>query len=126
MKQVALLRTVGHFKYAFVKMEILKITKHPEEMTIKCRWRVNGISGMKVMFTFWKYKLWKIRDVLNETEAWYDGFSTFYLGDDGLIIKHVVDKMMPDDDKVPLAVTTGAPKLALIVGLTEITPQVFS
>lgn len=93
LKQIALLRAVGHFKYAFVKMDIIKITKHPEDYTIKCRWTVRGISGLKVLFTFWKYKLWKLREMLNETETWYDGFSTFQLGDRGLIVKHTVDKV---------------------------------
>lgn len=93
LKQIALLRAVGHVKYAFVKMDIIKITKHPEDFTIKCRWTVRGISGLKVLFTFWKYKLWKLREMLNETETWYDGFSTFYLGDRGLIVKHTIDRV---------------------------------
>lgn len=95
LKEVALLRIVGHLKYAYVKMDIIKITKHPEDYTIKCRWTVRGISGMKVFFSFWKYKLWKLREILSEqeTETWYDGFSTFYLGDRGLIVKHTVDRV---------------------------------
>lgn len=90
-----MLRIVGHLKYAYVKMDIIKITKHPEDYTIKCRWTVRGISGMKVLFTFWKYKLWKLREMLseNETETWYDGFSTFYLGDRGMIVRHTVDRV---------------------------------
>lgn len=30
--------------------------------------------------------------------SWYDGFSTFYVGEDGLVYKHVADKMMPDQE----------------------------
>lgn len=45
------------------------------------------------MLTFWKFKLWKIREIFEEQEAWYDGFSTMYVGDDGLIWKHVADKV---------------------------------
>lgn len=100
VKQVALLRTVGHLKYAYVTLEVLKITKHPEENTVKVRWRVKGISAMRVMFQFWKYKLWKLKEIFADTEAWYDGFSVFHIGPDGLIYKHVADKIMPDDDKV--------------------------
>jgi hypothetical protein len=48
VKQVALLRTVGHLKFAYVKFEILKITMHPEDGTVKIRWRIKGISGLKV------------------------------------------------------------------------------
>ncbi|XP_055371340.1 uncharacterized protein C6orf136 homolog [Condylostylus longicornis] len=124
IKQVALLRTVGHLKYAYVKFEILKITKHPEDLTIKIRWRVRGVSGLKVMFQFWKYKLWKVKDIFEDQEAWYDGFSIMYLGEDGLIEKHVADKVMPDDDKhlavnSPLEASSVTPKLAIFVGLTS-------
>lgn len=102
VKQVAYLRTVGHLKFAYVKFEILKITMHPEDSTIKVRWRIRGISALKVMLTFWKYKLWKLKEVFEDQESWYDGFSTFYLGSDGFIHKHVADKMMPDDDRAPV------------------------
>ncbi|XP_061392382.1 uncharacterized protein C6orf136 homolog [Musca vetustissima] len=98
VKQIALLRTVGHLKYAYVKFEVLKITKHPEDFTIKIRWRVRGISGLKVMLNFWKYKLWDIKGIFENQEAWYDGFSILYLGDNGLIYKHIVDKVMPDQN----------------------------
>uniref|UniRef100_T1GTG1 Uncharacterized protein n=1 Tax=Megaselia scalaris TaxID=36166 RepID=T1GTG1_MEGSC len=106
VKQIALLRTVGHLKYAYVKFEVLKITKHPEDLTIKVRWSVRGISGLKVMFQFWKYKLWNLRKAFDDQEAWYDGFSILYLGEDGLISKHIVDRVMPDDNKEPLKSAT--------------------
>ncbi|KAL4084461.1 hypothetical protein QTP88_028274 [Uroleucon formosanum] len=37
---ISLLRFMGHIKYAYVKFNILKITKHPEDGTIKVRWRI--------------------------------------------------------------------------------------
>lgn len=78
---------------AYVKFEILKITKHPEDMTVKVRWTIRGIGGMKVMLNFWKYKLWKLHEIWEQTETWYDGFSTFYIGEDGLITRHIADKV---------------------------------
>lgn len=90
---MALLRTVGHLKFAYVSLEVLKITKHPEDHTIKVRWRVRGISAMKVMLNFWKFRLWQLKEVFAHQEAWYDGFSTFSVGHDGLIIKHVADRV---------------------------------
>lgn len=66
VKQVALLKTVGHFKFAYVKFEILKITQHPEDSTIKVRWRIRGVSAFRVMLMFWKYKLWNFRRVMDE------------------------------------------------------------
>lgn len=69
---MALLRTVGHLKYAYVSFEVLKITKHPEDNTVKVRWRVRGISALKVMLNFWKFKLWKIKEIFDAQESWYD------------------------------------------------------
>uniref|UniRef100_A0A182W513 Uncharacterized protein n=1 Tax=Anopheles minimus TaxID=112268 RepID=A0A182W513_9DIPT len=122
VKQIALLRTVGHLKFAYVTFEILKITKHPEDNTVKVRWRIRGISALKVMLQFWKYKLWKLKEIFDEQEAWYDGFSVLYVGPDGLVAKHI----MPDDDTVKVPPKTiVSPKLALMVGLTaEICPVV--
>ncbi|XP_023017427.2 uncharacterized protein C6orf136 homolog [Leptinotarsa decemlineata] len=118
IRQVALLRTLGHLKFAYVKFEIMKITQHPEDSTIKVRWRIIGISAWKVMLTFWKFKLWNYREMLDKTENWYDGFSTFYVNSDGKVVKHVADKMMPDSDRITDAKTiTTAAKLAAILGL---------
>ncbi|XP_076275546.1 uncharacterized protein LOC143206748 [Rhynchophorus ferrugineus] len=119
VKQVALLRTVGHIKFAYVKFEVLKITQHPEEGTVKVRWRIRGISALKIMFQFWRYKLWEWKQLFEKSDSWYDGFSTFYVNSDGLIVKHVADKMMPDSDRVA---TTGpsnldTAKLAYIIGI---------
>lgn len=118
VKEVALLRCVGHLKYAYVRFEILKITQHPEEGTIKVRWRICGISGLKVLLQFWRYKLWQWKEVLQKQESWYDGFSTFHVSSKGLVTLHVADKMMPDDDKVT-ETNKGilAAKLALLLGL---------
>uniref|UniRef100_A0A182KB31 Uncharacterized protein n=1 Tax=Anopheles christyi TaxID=43041 RepID=A0A182KB31_9DIPT len=126
VKQIALLRTVGHLKFAYVTFEVLKITKHPEDNTVKVRWRIRGISALKVMLQFWKYKLWKLKEIFEGQEAWYDGFSVLYVGPDGLVSKHVADKIMPDDDTVKVAPKSiVSPKLALVVGLTaEIYPVV--
>lgn len=69
VKQIALLRTIGHLKYAYVKLEIIKITKHSDDGTIQIRWRVRGISGLKVMLKFWKYKLWKLKEIFEDQES---------------------------------------------------------
>ncbi|XP_046644132.1 uncharacterized protein LOC124329140 [Daphnia pulicaria] len=118
VKQVALLRCVGHLKYAYVRFEILKITQHPEEGTIKVRWRITGISGLKVLLQFWRYKLWQWKEILQKQESWYDGFSTFQVNSNGVVSLHVADKMMPDDEKVA-ETNKGllAAKLALLLGL---------
>lgn len=69
VRQIALLRTVGHLRYAYVKLEVLKITKHPEDSSVKVRWRIRGLSGLKVMVFFWKYRLWNIKEIFDKTES---------------------------------------------------------
>lgn len=63
---------------------------------------------------------------------WIDGFSTFYVNSDGRIIRHIADKVMPDEDKEPNPIEKvvdklgqNVPKLALVVKLsTDIAPSV--
>ncbi|XP_045463078.1 uncharacterized protein LOC123672794 [Harmonia axyridis] len=120
IKDVALLRTVGHLKYAYVKLEVLKITQHPEDSTIKVRWRVRGVSGLSVMMKFWKYKIWNLKNIIEQSDTWYDGFSTFYVNGNGVIFKHIADKMMPDSDGARSEVRVShedAAKLMLLVGI---------
>ncbi|XP_066260839.1 uncharacterized protein C6orf136 homolog [Euwallacea similis] len=119
VKQVALLRTVAHIKFAYVKFDVLKITQHPEDGTVRIRWRIVGVSGLKVMVQFWKYKLWKMKETIQQNEAWHDGFSTFYVNAEGKIVRHVADKMMPDSDSVTEERSTdlNSAKLALMVSV---------
>ncbi|XP_043476733.1 uncharacterized protein LOC122507857 [Leptopilina heterotoma] len=98
VRQISLLRTVGHLRFAYVKLDILKITIHPEDDSVKVRWRIAGLPGFKVFLMFWKFNVFKLSESIKHQEAWYDGFSTFYIGADGLISKHMADKMMPDQD----------------------------
>ncbi|XP_066149305.1 uncharacterized protein C6orf136 [Euwallacea fornicatus] len=119
VRQVALLRTIAHLKFAYVKFDILKITQHPEDGTVRIRWRIVGVSGFKVMVQFWKYKLWKMKKTIKENEAWYDGFSTFYINAEGKIVRHIANKMMPDSDSVTEERSTdfNSTKLALMVSV---------
>ncbi|KYN21030.1 PREDICTED: uncharacterized protein LOC108760374 [Trachymyrmex cornetzi] len=121
VKQIILLRMVGHMKFAYVKLDIIKITMHPESDTVQVRWRIRGITGWKVFTMFWKYKFWRIQDAINTNhDVWYDGFSTFYVNANGKVYKHIADKMMPDQDTVTKKEDLRiAPKLALFTNLAN-------
>ncbi|XP_045129812.1 uncharacterized protein LOC123515110 [Portunus trituberculatus] len=119
VRQVALLRTVGHLKFAYVKFDVLKMTKHAEEGCIKVRWRIKGLSGLKAIVKFWKVKLWNWRSVEDQMVHWYDGFSTFYVGGDGLVHTHIADSMMPDEEKQVVNKDPLAVKMAALLGLVH-------
>jgi Uncharacterized conserved protein (DUF2358) len=52
-----------------VRFEVLKITQHPEEGAVKVRWRIRGISGLKIFLTFWRYKLWQWKELMEKQES---------------------------------------------------------
>lgn len=69
MKQISVLRTIGHIRFAYVRLDILKITQNPEDSSVKVRWRIRGLSGLKVIVLFWKYKLWKIKEIFEKSDS---------------------------------------------------------
>ncbi|CAK9292068.1 unnamed protein product [Gordionus sp. m RMFG-2023] len=97
------LKLINKLKYAEVKLNILKMTLHTESRTIKIRWQLTGISNISAFFKIWKKDRF---DIVK------DGFSTFFLDSNGLVIKHLMDKMMMDED---YKLSTGANIKANIV-----------
>ncbi|KAJ8341985.1 hypothetical protein SKAU_G00319130 [Synaphobranchus kaupii] len=75
------------FYFADVRLEVLKLTKHSEDGTVRARWRLRGLPFHLVLLRFYR----KDKTHLYRT---YDAFSTFYLGPDGLIHRHRVEKVM--------------------------------
>ncbi|XP_047344882.1 uncharacterized protein LOC124947161 [Vespa velutina] len=121
IKQIALVKTIGHLKFAYIKLNVLKITIDPEDDTIKVRWRISGITGLKALFTLWRFKLWKMKEALNDAEVWYDGFSTYYVDVNGKVYKHVIDKLMPDQNQLfEKGKPEVATKLALFIGVQDL------
>lgn len=68
IKQLALLKLIGHIKFAYIKLDIIKITMHPDDATVKVRWRIRGVTGIKMLLLFWKYKIWKIKDAIGRDQ----------------------------------------------------------
>lgn len=121
VRQMAYLKIVGHLKYAYVKFNILKITMHPDEGTVKVRWSISGIKGSKIFLSFWKFKFWKIKEGIDKFQtSWIDGFSIYYVRGNGKVYKHVADRVMPDEyrekEKLKPPITGN---VALFVGLSE-------
>ncbi|KAL5012085.1 hypothetical protein ScPMuIL_010636 [Solemya velum] len=115
--EMAKIRMMSHFKFAHVHMELLKSTIHPEDGTVKIRWRISGLPQIKTL-QFWKFTPWTYRKSLESESQSYDGFSIYYVGKDGLVYKHTLDRMMPDEplaDKKDAGVAT---KLGLVLGLS--------
>ncbi|XP_031628072.1 uncharacterized protein C6orf136 homolog [Contarinia nasturtii] len=125
VKQMSFLRLWGHFFYAYVKMDVLKITQHTEDSSIKIRWRISGITGYRILFKMLQFRVWDPKKMIEQHQkVWIEGFSTFYVNSDGYIIRHIADKVMPDENKEvnPIQKVVDKlgpmPKLALFVELS--------
>ncbi|XP_076864625.1 uncharacterized protein C6orf136 homolog [Brachyhypopomus gauderio] len=101
--------------YADTRMEVLKLTKHPEDGSIKVRWRVKGLPLYLLLLRFYK----KDKTQLYRT---YDAFSTFYVGSDGLVRCHKVEKVMQAQPPVLPKVTTLLAGALVALGVQEPRP----
>jgi len=101
IKFVNLIRILAHIKFVYVRFHILKLTKHPEDGTIRIRWRIAGMGVMRLALRYIPDQMWKRGNMDKATPSWYDGYSTFHIDGNNKIYKHVADRRMPDEDKEP-------------------------
>ncbi|CAL8295764.1 unnamed protein product [Merluccius merluccius] len=94
--------------YAEARLEVLKLTKHMEDGTVKARWRVHGLPFHSLLRHFYR----KDKSLLYRS---YDAFSTFYIGHDGLIRCHKVEKVM--EAQPPLLPRVGSLLAGALVAL---------
>ncbi|XP_054158906.1 uncharacterized protein LOC128957202 isoform X2 [Oppia nitens] len=113
IKQLSMVKLLAHLKYSHKRLDVLKITEHPEDQTVRVRWRVVGTPGLGIIFMFWRYSFNVKKSTAKDRSEWTDGFSIFHVGSDGKIDKHIIEKIMPDDNPfilglVPQSATAAA------------------
>ncbi|XP_038141839.1 uncharacterized protein C6orf136 homolog [Cyprinodon tularosa] len=101
--------------YAEARLDVLKLTKHMEDGTIKARWRIKGLPFHSLLLRFYR----KDKSHLYRS---YDAFSTFYIGHDGLIHCHKVEKVMPAQPPVVPRVTSLLTGALVALGVQEHRP----
>lgn len=94
--EIAKLRLFVHLRYANVRMQLLKTTTNDAEGAVQVRWRIMGIPQVKAVM-FWKFLPWSDRSSTAVDSEWLDGFSTFFVNGSGLIYKHRMDRVIPDE-----------------------------
>ncbi|KAL9988495.1 hypothetical protein ACROYT_G002949 [Oculina patagonica] len=93
--QVSGLRLLMLSCMAELSVDVLKITKHPNEAAIKVRWRIKGIPLVRKLAPFIGRRV----KVDADGFRYLDGFSVFEVGSDGLIHCHRLHKVMPTASK---------------------------
>ncbi|KAM7319313.1 uncharacterized protein C6orf136 homolog isoform X2 [Alexandromys fortis] len=74
--------------FAQFRLEILQLTRHPENWTLQARWRLVGLPIHMLFLRFYR----RDKEDLYRT---FDAYSTFYLNSSGLICRHHLDKLTP-------------------------------
>lgn len=98
-----------------VRLEVLKLTKHSEDGTVRARWRLRGLPFHLLLLRFYR----RDKSQLYRT---YDAFSTFYLGPDGLVHRHRVEKVMEATPPVLPRVTSLLAGALVALGIQEHRP----
>jgi len=99
IKIVNLLKLTAHIRFVYVRFQILKISKHPDNGTIRVRWRIVGMGMVRMILRYFPDKMWIKGGMERAAPSWYDGLSTFYVGEDDLIYKHTVDIAIKDEEQ---------------------------
>merc|ERR1719228_649287 len=58
IKIVNLVRLIAHLRFVYVRFHILKITTHPEDNTIRVRWRIAGLGMLRMLVRYFPDRLW--------------------------------------------------------------------
>uniref|UniRef100_A0A1A7WGV2 Chromosome 6 open reading frame 136 n=1 Tax=Iconisemion striatum TaxID=60296 RepID=A0A1A7WGV2_9TELE len=101
--------------YTEARLDVLKLTKHMEDGSIKARWRIRGLPFHSLLLRFYR----KDRSHLFRS---YDAFSTFYVGPDGLIHCHKVEKVIPAQPPVLPSVPSLLTGALVALGVQEHRP----
>ncbi|XP_069738031.1 uncharacterized protein C6orf136 homolog [Phaenicophaeus curvirostris] len=91
---LALCRALAWGYFASARLEVLALTRHREDWSIRARWRLTGLPLHQLLLR------WHRRDKRQLLRS-YDAFSTFFLNSQGLIRCHCVDKVMPAPTALP-------------------------
>jgi len=87
-----------HGRYAKVKIFILNASIDSQKGCVQMRWRISGLPQVRA-FMFWKFQPFQFRKKAEVDSEWLDGLSTLYVNNRGFIYRHVLDRVIPDEDK---------------------------
>lgn len=61
-----MIKILAHLRYAHVRMEVLNSSREDDDGTVRIRWRIKGVGGLRIMLTFWKVKVWNLKEGIEQ------------------------------------------------------------
>lgn len=93
--EILKLRLRIHACFSNTSVQLQSVTMLEQNGVIRIHWRLRGVSQLQTL------KFWRIfqnkKTISNDDYEWLEAFSYFHIGKDGLVHKHRIDRMIPDD-----------------------------
>jgi hypothetical protein len=87
-----------HSRYAKVKVSVISCTIDETLGCVQLQWRVSGLPQVKA-FMFWKFRPFHVKAKAEVESEWLEGLSTFYVNNKGFVNRHVICRVIPQDNK---------------------------
>lgn len=84
-------------KYVQTDFKILRITAHPEDQSVRVRWRLSGFGALTALSIPFQHATGR-RMKPEEIQDHNDCYSIYFLNDEGKIIKHKLDRVIADEE----------------------------
>ncbi|KRZ80105.1 Vacuolar protein sorting-associated protein 11 -like protein, partial [Trichinella papuae] len=96
---LATLSLLSRIPCPYIEMKILNCMPVVEEGSVHLRWRVLYLTVPEFLYVVVRERSADI-ETMRKNARWFDGFSHFYVGSDGLVYKHVADRVMRDPEEI--------------------------
>ena len=97
---LGLVRLYGLCRFVSVSSRVTSTFINVEEQSVTVHFRFFGLGYIEWVLKLLPKQLYKKENALKEQRIWLEAISTYYLDNDGRIIKHVVDDKDIDHDRV--------------------------
>ncbi|ELT94768.1 hypothetical protein CAPTEDRAFT_191001 [Capitella teleta] len=87
-----------HLRYAKARLSVVRSWQDVNKGTVRVQWRLSTISQLQAMM-FWRFSFWNVEDSFVKYAKNLEAVSTFHINKEGLIYRHVVDRVIPDSEE---------------------------
>lgn len=96
---LSLVKMYGHIRYIFVVSQVQSSWRKEEEQSVSIHFKFSGMGIVAMGIKYFPKKLYSVKNMLAESRTWLEAVSTFYIDNNGKIVRHVVDNKNVDHDR---------------------------